>query len=191
MVGHLTVAPIELRVVEVGRDDTAFEIVENDASRNAAEELEHADVRADEAHLVLAKGELDELQAAVGECGDECIECSPCAGGRVTEHCHAGIIDLYLGPWGYFDPAGEAIGVKGERVLTGKAFEGAVTDFATEIMMLAENLVGALESECQILIANQRDDLIEKRRKDGLGGKHSHRCRSFLLQQTQDLVLRR
>ena len=63
--GQLGVGAVEVRVVEIRCKNAGLQVVEHDAAGYAAKGLEHPDVRAGKAHLVLAEGQFDVLQATV------------------------------------------------------------------------------------------------------------------------------
>ena len=94
MLCHLAVGPVQCGIVQIGLDDAAFEVVDDDAFGDAAEELKHPDVRAGKAHLVLAKGELDILQAAVGEGSDEGVQFTPLVLLGIEHHRDEAVINL-------------------------------------------------------------------------------------------------
>ena len=73
MLGQIAVEWIKNRIVTIGLQYPAFEVIDNKTGRGAAKKLEHPYMRGGEAALILFIDKLHELVPAVRERSDKCI----------------------------------------------------------------------------------------------------------------------
>ena len=92
--GHHAIAAVDLRVVERGLVDPGLQIVGHDQARHAAEEAEHADMRADPVRQCLGPGRLGIGEVRGAEHGDEDLRLADLAGVRIDDgDLLAGVVD--------------------------------------------------------------------------------------------------
>ena len=170
VLGHVGIGAVELGIVEVGRDDAALKVVDHQAPGDSAEVLEHPDVGAGKAHLILAKGKLDVLEPAMGKGPDEGVQSAPSPFGGVEHRCDKAVIDLGFLAGPDLDAAGHAIGVEIERMRADEALEGCVAHLAAEIMLQAQDHEGALGRQGEIPVIDELPDPLQVRNQEGLSG---------------------
>lgn len=161
VLAHLAIGSVEMGVVKITLDDATLEIIDDSAIGDPAKELEHTNMRVDEAYLVLAEGEFHILHATVGECCNERIEGAAMITGGIEHHAHASVIDLYFATRFGLKAAGGPLRVNGELVRADESLIGSVADLAGEIMALTNDGEGALGLEREVRIVDQGCNLFE------------------------------
>lgn len=112
------------------------------------------EVRRNKACLVLLEGRLDILQATMGKCGDENVECPLTFCGGVIQHADLSVVDLDFASRKSFNAAGAV--VRQERWLLGsnEPFEGGIADLAGQIVTFTDDLEGGLGFEGELGIVD-------------------------------------
>jgi len=144
MMGHLRIAAIDDRIVQIGLDDAAFEIVEIDPLGHAAEKRPHVQMGGDKRSLILAVDKLHILVAAPCQGADKGIDLPMTLERIIPYPAHIAVIDLDFLARLAFDATGSAgTPAFAQLVPAHPSFERAVADPPLPAIPLGQRLVNA------------------------------------------------